>query len=323
MKSFTLIETLIAIFIFIILLGTISAFIISAYKSYYLTIDQSRAIDEARRGIETMIKEIREASQAEDGSYLIEKAGDKEFIFYSDIDGDDKTERVRYFLGSVSSGKEIKECVSFISGGSCSVVFNDFLTGELESAQIKVSLEGDFGWWREFADIYIDNNNFGRVCKTGCQDCSGDWQGTTIFEITELSKDNNLQIVADSSPWVNPFCDWQEKNHSMKALFELSFSETLSGKEHQLKKGVIKPTGSPPEYLLNQEEIIILTNFVRNPAPIFEYFDKNGQKISLMPARLVDTRTMKIKLIIDVDPEKPPSPFEIESSVKIRNIPIE
>jgi len=106
-KGLTLIEMIVTIAIFIVTMGALFLFIYWGYKTYNFAFQQNKAIREARRGIETMVKEIREAREGEDGSYPIEKADDFEFIFYSDIDRDDRVERVRYFL----EGTEFKKGV--------------------------------------------------------------------------------------------------------------------------------------------------------------------------------------------------------------------
>jgi len=107
MKAFSLIESLIIIALLIIILTGISASVSSLYRSYYYTFKQIQAIEEAKRGIETMTKEIREARPGDDGSYIIEKADDYEFIFYADVDKDGATERVRYFI----AGSDFKKGV--------------------------------------------------------------------------------------------------------------------------------------------------------------------------------------------------------------------
>jgi type II secretory pathway pseudopilin PulG len=315
-KSFTLIETVVAIFIFALALGAVVGFIVAAYRTHGYAWEQSIAIDEARRGIEIMVKEIREARNGDDGSFPIEKADDKEFIFYSDIDEDGQTERVRYFLGTVNSGTQTKDCVTFLDGGSCSVSFSNFLSGTLEEAEVKVSVEGDFGRNNEYAEIYADGNYLGNVCQTGCTDCAGTWEGTKTFDVTSQAQDN----IADASARVNDICDWEEPNHAMKAKFEFSFTETLSGAEHEFKKGVIEPTGSPVEYPLDQEKITILSSYVRNTPPIFRYFDKNGNEITDLPARLVDTKLIEVYLVVNVDPNRPPQDFELKSSIQLRNL---
>jgi hypothetical protein len=275
------------------------------------------AIDEARKGIETMVKEIRMAKEGENGAYPIEYAGDKEFIFYSDIDGDGRVERVRYFLAQTNSQTLTQECQTSVKGGSCSVSFSNFLTegGVLKSASVSVSVDGDFGASTEYAEVFADGQKLGNICQSGCRDCAGSWQGTQTFDVTNLASDNSISFLIDATNYVDPWCPY-----SMKAKFVFSFTEDISALSHEFKKGVIKPTGSPPTYPLDQEKIWTLSSYVRNSPPIFEYFDKNGNKIQDYPARLKDTKMMKVYLVVDVNPVRTPQAYELVSFVQLRNL---
>jgi len=316
MKGFTLVETLVAIIVFSLALGVVTSFIILGYRNQGYAWQQALAINEARRGIETMIREIREAKTGQDGSYPIEKAEDKEFIFYSDIDKDGDIERVRYFLGTANSGSQTQECQALAKGGTCSVVFSNFLNGTLISSQVKVSVDGDFGWQnREYAEFFADAQKIGDVCKSNCSDCPGAWQGTAIFDVTSQAGDNSLEILADARSDVDPVCP-----HAMKAKIEFSFNEDLGGLSHEFRKGVIQPSGDPPVYPQEQEQIFILSSYVRNAPPIFKYFDSAGNMIEDYPARLKDTKLMKVLLVVDVDSAKTPPAFELESAVQLRNL---
>ncbi|MEA3344141.1 MAG: type II secretion system protein [Patescibacteria group bacterium] len=106
-KGFTLIESFIAVIVFALAMGTISTLVIMVYRTQDYAWQQSRSIEDAEIGVETMVKEIREAMIGDDGSYIIEKADDNEFIFYSDIDKDKETERVRYYIDGNNFQKEV------------------------------------------------------------------------------------------------------------------------------------------------------------------------------------------------------------------------
>jgi hypothetical protein len=188
MKGFTLVETLITIAFFILVMGAVTSFIAMAYRVYDYTWQQSIAVDEARRGVEVMIKEIREARPGDDGSFIIEKAEDFQFVFYSNIDRDEATERVRYFI-----------------------------------------------------------------------------KGTDF------------------------------------------------------KKGVINPEGWPIRYLRENEAISILSRYVRNQPLIFRYFDGDQNELAL-PARLKDTKLVRVYLAINVDPNRFPQEVVLESDVQLRNL---
>jgi hypothetical protein len=81
-----------------IALSAIASMTISFYRTHRYTIEQSFAINSARKGIERMVEDIREASFSDDGSFPIESMGAYELLFFSDIDRDDKIERVRFSL---------------------------------------------------------------------------------------------------------------------------------------------------------------------------------------------------------------------------------
>lgn len=106
-RGFTLIETIVTIFIFTLSMGAISGLIMMLYRTHDYTWEQSQAIEEARRGIETMVKEIREAMPGEDGSYIIASTTDFQFSFYSDIGRDLSIERVRYFVEGTNFKKGV------------------------------------------------------------------------------------------------------------------------------------------------------------------------------------------------------------------------
>jgi type II secretory pathway pseudopilin PulG len=323
-KAFTAIEALITVLIFSLAAGVITGFIFLSYRTHNYAFEESVAINEARRGIELMAKDIRAAKTGDNGAYPIERADDKQFIFYSDIDKDGKTERVRYFIGTVTSGVQTKECTTAARGGSCSVTFSNFLTGEPESAIATVSVEGDLEAADEYVGISADGSTLiTDLCRVSCLHCSGIWEGTTTFDVTGLTDDNSIQFTAQGTNRVHRECPVGFPNHSMRARVELSWVEEVIGLGNELKKGVIEPVGNPATYPADQEEISIITSYVRNDPPIFKYFDKDGNEITSAPFRLTDTRLMKIYLVVNVDPNRPPNEFELESYVQLRNLKTE
>ncbi len=94
----TMLEVLLALTILTVIILAWESFMLRSYKGISFGREQLSAIRYAQKAIDNMTREIREASTAEDGSYALEKAADNEIIFYSDIDEDESTERVRYFV---------------------------------------------------------------------------------------------------------------------------------------------------------------------------------------------------------------------------------
>jgi prepilin-type N-terminal cleavage/methylation domain-containing protein len=327
LRGFTLTETIVAIFVFSLLMGVVSGSILMLYRTHSYEWQQSLAVEEARRGIETMVKEIRETREGENGAYPIEYAGDKEFIFYSDVDNDGKTERVRYFLGEIQTETLTNECQSNQKGGSCSVSFSNFIkeNGKVTSATLKVTARGDLNSIYEYLTISVNGQQLSdKICYTGCSQCPSNFEGLKTFDITDFAKTGSLSIIAQAScpnPKVESKCVdviCEGNTISFKARFELTVTQEVQ--TTQLKKGIIKAVGTPPTYPLDQEKVSIITSYVRNTPPIFEYFDANGNKIEDYPARLKDTKVMKVFLVVNVNPNRPPTEYQLESYVQLRNL---
>lgn len=97
-KGFTLIETVIAISLSALVMVAVFGFVYYFYRTSGYNLSQIAAVNSARKGMETMIREIREATYSDEGAYPIKQAQNQSFTFYSDIDKDMNVERVRYFL---------------------------------------------------------------------------------------------------------------------------------------------------------------------------------------------------------------------------------
>jgi type II secretory pathway pseudopilin PulG len=110
--GFTLLETIIVLGIFIFVSSVVMTFIVLDLKAHRFALEQNEAIRHAQKGIQLMVKEIREASTGDNGDYPINSADDQTFIFYGDIDQDEAVERVRYFL----DGTELKKGIIEPSG---------------------------------------------------------------------------------------------------------------------------------------------------------------------------------------------------------------
>ena len=91
-----------------------------------------------------------------------------------------------------------------------------------------------------------------------------------------------------------------------------------------LKKGVITPAGNPLTYNPASEIVKSMVHDIANGAtPIFAYYDSNydGTTAPLpSPVNIPAVRLIKITLIIDHDPNRPPSPITITTQVSARNL---
>lgn len=87
-----------------------------------------------------------------------------------------------------------------------------------------------------------------------------------------------------------------------------------------LNKGVIDPTGSPAEYLVQNEVITLIAGYVNNlTTPIFTYFDgDNNQLTQPIDKNLI--RLVHAHLKVDIKPGKSPQQYNLETDIQIRNL---
>lgn len=89
-----------------------------------------------------------------------------------------------------------------------------------------------------------------------------------------------------------------------------------------LRRGIIEPTGTT--YNPANETTIDLVHDIANGAtPLFTYYDANydGSQVALtQPVTFSVIRLIKITVIIDKDPNRPPGPFTMTTQVSMRNL---
>ncbi len=326
-----MVEMMIAIFIFSVITTALFSIIPSLYKIDRYALQQTSAVDEARRGMKTMLRELREAGSGENGAYMIELAMPNELIFYSDIDQDNKIERIRYFLGEISTNEIEQDIVNYDDGGNGVVVFSDFLQGDLNGAQLQIGVEGDLGSSNENIGLVIDGNSVNSFCtqSSSCSDCTGYFQDIKIIDVTEYAQDDYMEIWLNSSSRVNDFCDWQHTNHSFIGNLTLSIDQEVAGFDQEFQKGVIEPSDDIiPEYILDNEAISAISHYIQNRVDsptksVFYYYDRNGDEVLNTQDNLEQISLIKLKLIVNVDSGTKPNDYYLESKVKLRSLSLD
>lgn len=107
--GFTLVELLVVIGIFTMITTIVAEYIFRSYEVNRFSLEMSDAVEYAKKGLEIMVKEIREASYGDNGDYPIAQANSQSITFYSDIDSDSAAEKVRYFLNGTNLIKGVTE----------------------------------------------------------------------------------------------------------------------------------------------------------------------------------------------------------------------
>ena len=99
-QGMTLVEVIVVTSLFGILMLVIGESVASLYRYNSYTISQAYQVDHARRGLETLVRDVREMGYADDGTFPLARMEEQLVGFYSDIDRDDSVEYVEYELAT-------------------------------------------------------------------------------------------------------------------------------------------------------------------------------------------------------------------------------
>lgn len=106
-KGFTLIEILIVTLIFTLVIIALTEFERDIFYINSVQGGSFSSASDAQSILNTMVKEIRAASEASDGSYPVVTAGTSTLTFFSDIYANGVEEEVTYFLSSTTLKKAV------------------------------------------------------------------------------------------------------------------------------------------------------------------------------------------------------------------------
>ena len=111
-RALTLLETVVSIGIISIIMTVIVSSVLFFYRANTSSLEQSFQIDNARKGVEFLVRDVREASHGDDGSYPLFAIGSTTLVFFSDTDSDASVEKITYAL----SGTRLSRTVVDSSG---------------------------------------------------------------------------------------------------------------------------------------------------------------------------------------------------------------
>lgn len=97
-NGMTLIETVVWVAVTTSAMLAIVTSVQYFYRTNNYTVEQASAVTSAQRGIESMVKTMREAAYASTGAYPIMSISTSSVAFYADIDSDPFVERLRFFV---------------------------------------------------------------------------------------------------------------------------------------------------------------------------------------------------------------------------------
>lgn len=111
-NGFTLIEILVAIFVFSLIIGLVAGFQSDVFSLNRVIQVGLANQSEAKKLVRPFTNEVRSAEPSNLGAYPIAEATASSFTFYSDTDGDGLRERIRYFM----DGSDFKKGTTKPSG---------------------------------------------------------------------------------------------------------------------------------------------------------------------------------------------------------------
>ncbi len=106
-RGFSLVETIVVVALFTVVMLAVTESIATFYRLNAYTIAQSYQVDTARRGTEQLVRDLREMTFADDGTFPLTLMGDYQVGFYSDVDHDNSVEYITYSLSSTTLQKKI------------------------------------------------------------------------------------------------------------------------------------------------------------------------------------------------------------------------
>ncbi|MBT4277664.1 hypothetical protein HOD96_02880 [Candidatus Falkowbacteria bacterium] len=138
---------------------------------------------------------------------------------------------------------------------------------------------------------------------------------TMVSEIREATQSDRGDYVLD---------DVEDQNFSFYS--DVDSDENVEKIRYFLdnttfKKGITEATGTPSEYLPENEIVTDVSYFMNNEAePVFTYYDVDNNLIADPVTNKNDIRLIHISLKINVTPTIAPNDYYVEMDAQIRNL---
>ncbi len=101
-RGMGIVETIVYVGVFLMIMLAIVTSIQYFYRTNNYSIQQASAVTSAQRGIDTMVRELREAAYSSNGAYPIVSFGQNDLRFYANVDTDPLIEEVHYYVQGTS-----------------------------------------------------------------------------------------------------------------------------------------------------------------------------------------------------------------------------
>ncbi len=152
-RGMTFIEAMVWIALMVSAMTAIASTVMYFYRTNAYSLEQATAVTSAQRGLESMVRTIREAAFSSQGAYPLVSISPHDFVFYADVDEDPLIERVHYYLSGTTlmrgvlnptgnppdyvgaeSAEPVAEYVHNVSVGTSTFRYYDALGAEVASS---------------------------------------------------------------------------------------------------------------------------------------------------------------------------------------------
>ncbi len=111
-RGLTLIEMIVTVGIVAVVTVAITESVIMFYRANRVAFEESYQIRSAEKGVQVLVRDVREATYGDDGSYPLAAIASSSVTFYADVDRTNPIEKVAYRL----SGKSLTRTVTSSTG---------------------------------------------------------------------------------------------------------------------------------------------------------------------------------------------------------------
>lgn len=131
-RGFTLVEILLAVFIFLVIMAAAVTMFISLFRQQASDTARIESEGKASNAIEKMANEIRRINRGENGNYFFQAVEPQRIIFFSDVDKDSLTEKVEYILNGTEIERKVIEpgaALDYAGAAATSIVADNVRNG--------------------------------------------------------------------------------------------------------------------------------------------------------------------------------------------------
>jgi len=142
-QGFTLVETIIVIALTTLISGALLSGIASFYRFNGYVVAQAYQVSHVRVALEQMIRDLREMTYADDGTFPLVTMEDTAIGFFSDIDRDNSVEYVEYSLSTTTLERKIYNAtgsppVYSTSSPETTVTLSEYVQNSLQATPVFV-----------------------------------------------------------------------------------------------------------------------------------------------------------------------------------------